>query len=355
MVDTMTIYREFKNYKEYTEIKDTLDNYIKEFNRNQSLHWESNKYITYVFASYGIEELYFKQNIKYRIYIKLRPKLMIEQMNYNDVLRAYDIPALYIKFYEYMNKINLTAYSDLSKWKVKRIDYAVDIIIKQEDIPIYIQLFKRGNISEMLLNNDKTIEYWDTDNNLYLSGTSYRINFYDRYTTVKMKQAKKNKFFHNADSLYGVFRFEVQVRNIDTSGLKKSKLIHKNCVSNFLNLELCKYFVLKNYNMLIGKGDYYSYHMALLKCKSDTQRSMIKMIHNEGSIFQAKRKFIADSNDKRKSEKKFSEIINKLQSNGINPVTIESGFIKNLYNKILYQIEGSNQYLIRRRKIKYEE
>lgn len=107
--------------------------------------------------------------------------------------------------------------------------------------------------------------------------------------------------------------------------------------------------------MLIGKGDYYSYHMALLKCKSDTQRSVIKMIHNEGSIFQAKRKFLAGSNDKRKSEKKFSEIINKLQSNGINPVTIESGFIKNLYNKILYQIEGSNQYIIRRRKIKYEE
>ncbi len=355
MVDTMTIYNEFKNYKEYTETKDTLDNYIKGFNKNQSLHWERNKYITYVFASYGIEELYFKQNIRYRIYIKLRPKLMIEQMNYNDVLRAYDIPALYIKFREYMNKINLTILSDLNKWKVKRIDYAVDVIVRQKDIPIYIRLFKKGNIPDVLLNNDKTIEHWNADNNLYLSGTSYRINFYDRYTTVKRKQAKKNKSFHNVNSLYEVFRFEVQVRNIDISGLKKSKLIHKNCVSDFLNPELCKYFVLKNYNMLIGKGDYYSYYMALLKCKSDIQRSMIKMIYNEGSIFQAKRKFIADSNDKRKSEKKFSEIINKLQSNGINPVTIESAFMNNLYNKILYQIEGSNQYLIRRRKIKYEE
>lgn len=355
MVDTMTIYREFKNYGEYSEAKDTLDNYIKGFNKNQSLHWNGNKYITYAFASYGIEELYFKQNIKCRIYIKFRPKLMVERGNYNEVLRAYDIPDLYIRFREQMNKTELTSLSDLSIWKVKRIDYAVDIIVSQKDIPMYIQLFKKGNIPEILLKNEKTIEYWNADNNLYLSGTSYRINFYDRHRTVRMKQDKKDKHFYNVNDLYGVFRFEVQLRDIDITGLKKSGLVHKNCVRDFLNPDLCKYFVLRNYNMLIGKGNYYSYHDALSKCKSGTQYYMIKLIHDEGSIYQAKRKFLASSDNKRKAEKKFSEIINKLQSDGINPVTIESGVIKNLYSKILYQIEGSNQYLIRRRKKAYEE
>ncbi len=355
IVDTMTIYRELKNYGEYSEAKNTLDNYIKGFNKNQSLHWNGNKYITYAFASNGIEELYFKQNIKYRIYIKFRPKLMVEIGNYNEVLRGYDIYDLYIKFREQMNKTGLTSLSDLSIWKVKRIDYAVDIVVSQKDIAIYIQLFKKGNIPEILLKNEKTIKYWNADNNLYLAGTSYRINFYDRYSTVRMKQIKKNKKFFNVDNLYGVFRFEVQLRDIDITGLKKSGLVHKNCVGNFLSHDLCKHFVIKNYNMLIGKGNYYSYRDELSKCKSSTQYSMIKLTHDEGSIYQAKRKFLASSNNKRKAEKKFSEIINKLQSNGINPVTIESGIMKNLYSKILYQIEGSNQYLIRRRKIEYDE
>jgi hypothetical protein len=170
-----------------------------------------------------------------------------------------------------------------------------------------------------------------------------------------MKQEKKNKNFHDVDNLYGVLRFEVQLRNVDTTRLKKSGLINKNCVRDFLNPTLCKHFIIKNYDTLIGRGNYYSYYNALSKCKSESQRTIIKLVYDEGSIYQAKRNFLANSDNRRNAEKKFSEIINKLQSNGINPVTIESGVVKNLYSKILYQIESSNQYQIRRRKIEYEE
>ncbi len=353
MIDTMTIYHEFKNYEEYENAKNTLDNYIKSFNKNQPLHWDGYRYTTNAFASYGMEELYLKQNIKYRILVKLRPKLMIEDGNYNDVLRAYDVPELIMMYERRMNQIGLSQLSDLREWKAKRVDYAIDIIVSQKDIPVYIQLFKQGNIPEKLLNNDKTIEYWDADNNLYLAGTSYRVNFYDRYKTVNLKQEQKKKEYHNVDCLYGVMRFEIQLRDIDTTGLKKSGLIQKNSVEDFLNPDLCKYFVLKHYNTLIGKGNYYSYYDALSRCKSDTQRYIIKLVHESGSIYEAKRRFIKDN--KRKSEKKFSEIINKLQTNGINPVTLDSGYMENLYDKIAYQIDGSNKVLIRRRKIEYEE
>ena len=62
-----------------------------------------------------------------------------------------------------------------------------------------------------------------------------------------------------------------------------------------------------------------------------------------------------NSGDRRKRSKKFSEIINKLEKQGINPLTIESGTLNNLYSKILYALEGSNKILISRRKVHNEE
>lgn len=356
MVDTMTIYYDFKNYGKYEQVKNIFSDYTKHFNEKQSLHKEGNKYITYAFAQYGMEQIWFTQKINYRIHIKLRPKLMIEKNNYNDVFRAYDIPKLYKEFKNHMHSIGGDNVSDLRKWKVKRIDYAVDIIVPQKEIPVYIALFKQGNIPENLLHHERTQIYQNETNNLYLEGSSYRINFYDRFTTVSIKQqAHPDKAFHNIESLYGVFRFEVQLRDIDITKLKKSGRIHKNCVEDFLNPELSKCFILKNYKTIIGTGDYYSYPVALSKCKSSTQRSMLKLVYDTGSIYEAKRVFLEDNDNKRKAEKQFSEIIKKLNANGINPVTMEAGKMENLYNKIIYQIEGSNCFLIRRRKINYEE
>ena len=295
----------------------------------------------------------FKQN--HRIYIKLRPKLMIERGNYDDVLNAYDIHELYKKFKNIMNEFNLFRISDLRIWQVKRIDYAVDIIVPQEIIPTYIKLFHKGNIREQLLSSDTSRQYKDADNNLYLTSKNCCVNFYDRYTTSVLKQKKNPDKYKNIDNRYDTLRFEIQLRKLDVSKMKKRHLIQNNTVSDFLNISLCKYYIMKYYDEIIGRGDYYSYYEALSRCKSDVQKNIISFIHNEGSVYKAKKIFIGQGDNKRKRGKQFSKIISNLEKAGINPVTTDGVRIENLYNKLLYAIDGSNKFQIKRRKIHNEE
>lgn len=121
MVDTMTIYHIFNNYSEYQETVSVIKDYINNFYPNASLHRKknTNTKTTYAFADRGIEEMYFKQNISYIMYMKVRPKLMTEQGNYDDVLRAYDIPKLYDKFASFMKNIGLGNISDIKKMECK--------------------------------------------------------------------------------------------------------------------------------------------------------------------------------------------------------------------------------------------
>lgn len=348
----MTIYYSFKNYEDYKEIFKTIQEQAKRINSAQPLHTENKKWITYAFAKYGISELIFKQN--HKVYIKLRPKLMIEFGNYDDVLNAYDISALYKKFKNIMDEFNLSLISDLKIWQVKRIDYAVDIIVPQEIIPTYIKLFHKGNIREQLLSSDTSQKYKDADNNLYITSTNCCINFYDRYTTSVLKQKKNPNKYKNIDNRYGTLRFEIQLRKLDVAKMKKRNLIRNNTVEDFLNISLCRYYILKYYDEIIGRGDYYSYYEALSRCKSDVQKNTIHFIHNEGSVHKAKEIFISQENNKRKCGKQFSKLINSLEKAGINPVTTDGMHIKNLYDKLLYAIEGSNRFQIIRRKIRNE-
>lgn len=357
MVDTMTIYYIFNNYGKYQETVSIIKDYINNFYPNASLHRKknTNTKTTYAFADRGIEEMYFKQNISYIMYMKVRPKLMIEQGNYDDVLRAYDIPKLYDKFASFMKNIGLGNISDIKKWSVKRIDYAVDVVVDQKQIPRYIELFNKGNIPEAMMDDPVSLMYKETGNNLYLSSKNIRVNFYDRYTTSLEKKQKKPDKYSNIQNRYGVLRFEVQLRDIDTAKLKKAKKIRANTVDDFMRIKMCKEYILRYYTMIIGCGDYYGYYEALRKCRSDIQKNMIRLINEEGCVYKAKRRYILSGSDKRKACKQFSEIINKLERIGINPLTLESGTLKNLYEKILYAIEGSNKFQIRRRTIHHEK
>lgn len=357
MVDTMTIYHIFNNYGEYQETVSIINDYINNFYPNASLHRKknTNTKTTYAFADRGIEEMYFKQNISYIMYMKVRPKLITEKGNYDEVLRAYDIPKLYDKFTSFMKNIGLDNISDIKKWSVKRIDYAVDVVVDQELIPRYIELFNKGNIPETMLNDPVSLMYKETGNNLYLSSKNIRVNFYDRYTTALEKKQKKPDKYSNIKNRYGILRFEVQLRDIDTVKLKKAKKIRANTVDDFMRIDMCKEYILRYYTMIIGCGDYYGYYEALRKCRSNIQKNMIRLINEEGCVYKAKRRYILSSSDGRKSCKQFSEIINKLERIGINPVTLESGTLKNLYEKILYAIEGSNKFQIRRRAIQHEK
>ena len=349
----MTIIYVFNNYTDFSRVKSNINNYLEKELPACKFHPKNGKLCTYGFARMGIERMYLSQNISYTIQLRIRPQLMITGFDYDNIFNARDIPMLYNRFSEIMKRIGADKICSLKEWKVNRIDYAADIILDQELIPKYIELFKKGNIPEDIRNRETSKKYFNEGNNLYLKSTAYCINFYDRWTTSLLKQKKHPKKYNNIENRYGVMRFEVQLHNPNIFKLKKAGHIKNNTVEDFLNLDLARKYIFGHYKTLIGTGDYIEYNRALQKCKSHAQRKIIELVHDMGSIYKAKEVFINSGDDKRKLEKQFSSILQKLHLQGINPVTLKKGELKNLYPKIQYQIDNSYKINIGRSKVKH--
>ena len=348
MIDTIYICNRFNTYNEFEIIKNTLDNHIRSniAKSKKTLHSDKkrkNSYITYAFSDIGFQEIVMVKNFNrgyFAIEIKLRPKLLIDK-NYINVTYLQEFKDISKRFDDTFKEIGI-AVPNFYSWFVRRIDYAVDIKVNPDIIQIYLQMFKLGNIPEKLLNDN--LDYFDKDNNFYLRSKNYTINFYDRYTTLQNKKKEKNKAFYDIEKAKGIMRFEVQV-TVNTNKLKKMKLISENKLSEFLNLKLCRHYIIGNFEKLIGAGDYHSLTGALEKISNKTKRKLIKDISKNG--MQDAKYEIGD--------KKFSKLINDLRKKNINPVTIPEELklteLKSLLPKINDAISDELLIRIKRRKI----
>ena len=320
MIDTMEIYHCFSSVAEYYKTMGRVDRYMRN-NKLSNLH---NK-ITYGGARFGFQEIYFYSNPDvgfYAVYIKLRPKLLICENNYINTMYPSDIDFVAEKFKTKAKQLKLP--DAIMEYKVKRIDYAVDISIPYKQIPKYIELFKKSNIPDNLL-NDKTMKYFNSDNNFYLVGEKYNINFYNRYDTLQMKQENDNRLYACMERTKGKFRFEIQVKEINTNKLKRQGLITKNSVQDFFNPDIAEHIILHHYDKIIGKGDYMSYFKAFGLLNSENAKDILNRIKTSGSIYEAKKQFISEHVDKRKAEKQFSSYLSYIRNKNINPVTLEAG------------------------------
>lgn len=320
MIDTMEIYHCFSTIAEYYKTMGRISKFMRD-NCLSNLH----KGITYGGAGFGFEEIYFyaKRDVGfYAVYIKLRPKLLICKNNYINTMHPSDIPFVIEEFKSKATQLGLP--DDIMPYKVKRIDYAVDISIPYKQITQYIKLFKRGNIPDNLL-TDKAMRYFDADNNFYLIGEKYNVNFYNRYDTLKIKQKSKNKVYSYIKRTKGKLRFEIQLTEIDTNKLKRQGLITKNSVQDFFNSDMAEHIILQHFDKIIGTGDYMPYFKALGQLNSENAKNILTRIKTAGSIYAAKKQYISEYSDKRKAEKQFSSSLSYIRGKNINPVTLESG------------------------------
>lgn len=341
MIDTMEIYYQFKTKKDFYLAVNQLNTATKKYS-NKKIHCErkdKNVFVTYVFAEFGFEEIKMRNNGKgfFAIEIKLRPKLLVDAQNYINVLYNNEIEAVRLNFnsvFENVIKINAP---DYFKWKVKRIDYAIDISVKQNLMPYYMQLFSMGNIPEYALKNSTTREYIRSNNNCYIRCKGYTVNFYDRYTTLLDKQRNSSKFCKNIESAKNIMRFEIQIK-VDTYKLKSKEIIKENSVAEFMNSKLCKHYIRYHFNTIIGAGNYYSLEKAkaLLIKKSKTFSlsfqliKILELINTKGSTYKAKKAYLKSQSDSKKAAKNFSNHINDLRHMGINQVTLPSDFKESL-------------------------
>lgn len=352
MVDTMYIYYELKSQGQYNALINKVNNYIKSKDSISAkvLHTDrnvSNSIVTHAFARTGIEEMRFKALYDrgyYTMEIKLRPRLLTHSKEYLKLLHHSQIHFVEREFNNLMHKELVLEVPGFYDWKVRRIDYAVDVNIPQNLIGVYISLLKKSNIPERILERETTQRWQCEDNNLYLDSKNYRINIYDRYTTLRRKQEEGNKKIKNIEE--NIMRFEIQV-TVNTNKLKEKKLITQNSVSQLMTNKMFLYFFENHLFPIIGKGDYYNLKTAKKKCKRERLGKLLDTIRERGSVYRSKELY-SRSRDK---YKKFSSLINDLYRAGVNPVTLEEGEepLPGLYDMIENALESEKRILIARR------
>lgn len=337
MIDTMKIYYQFKTKKDFYTAVDELNTATKKYSK-EKIHCDrkdNNALVTYVFARFGFEEIKMRNNGKgfLAIEIKLRPKLLVKNQNYIDVLLNDEIEEAGLKFNIILKNVIKIGAPDFNEWKVKRIDYAIDINVKQKLMSYYMQLFSMGNIPEYALKDSTTREYIRSNNNCYIRCKGYTVNFYDRYATLLDKQGNSSKFCKNIESAKNIMRFEIQIK-VDTYKLKSKEIIKENSVAEFMNPKLCKHYIRHHFNSIIGAGNYYSLEKAkslLIKKSKSLSLSfqlikILELINTKGSTYKAKKAYVKSQSDRKKAAKNFSNYINNLRHLGINQVTLPSEF-----------------------------
>ncbi len=316
---------------EYRAIVSTLNLFLKDHSLdrlNKKKKSDSNAMITYGLASYGFEEIRLRNNWRYgyqAIEILLRPKLLVEAGNYNDVTHLHEFVTARRNFnYLIRDTIGLDV-PDLFDWKVKRIDDAIDLKMNEQLLSKYMFLFKKGNLANYMCNQD-SLKYFNEENNVYIICKNFRINWYDRYATQCSKQEKTKKKFNNLEQLRGVFRLETQ--NSDVQDYMKSK---DNSVLNFLKLERSQKRIMYFYDLIVGSGTYYTYDQGVKiiekvepQNKKMLLRGIYKLINQEGSIWKARLKYVAMKPDAKKAADDFSKRLNQLRKLGMNPVALPS-------------------------------
>ncbi|MDW3038319.1 MULTISPECIES: hypothetical protein [Bacillus cereus group] len=356
MIDTMYITWEFTK-REYGAAVNALGLFLRS-NSLSPIHKkkgsDNNALITYGLAKYGFEEIRLRNNKKhgYRaMEILLRPKLLVDAGNYNNVTHLHEFVTVRHQFnYILRNKIGLVA-PDLFCWKVKRVDDAIDLKVDEQLLSRYMFLFKKGNLPNYMCNSN-SLQYFDAENNVYIGG-NITINWYDRYLTQCIKQRKTKKQYNNLEELRGKFRLEIQTR--DVRRYIKTK---DNSVLTFLDIERTRKRIMYFYDFIVGSGTYYTYDQGMeiinkVSCQIQrvALRKCYELINREGSIWRARMKYIEMQPDGKKAADWFSKRLNQIRKLEVNPVALPSEWgiskLPNLREDILnyfkdYQEKQSN-------------
>lgn len=315
---------------EYSNTYKNLQEYLKEKNPKHQLRKKGNCYITNAFAEQGFQELKLVSDVYgYRaIEIRLRPKILINPDGYYSVMTIKEFNAISDAFSKLIrDKLDLDA-TDLGNWQAKRIEPAADISVDEELIPLYIQLFKKGNIPDYF-----SKQYWDDGNNMYLVAKKITVNWYSRYPILQAKHKKSRKGFNDFSETQGILRFETQKRKCD------------QLVNNMMKKHVLRRQVMWYYKLIVGQGDYYSLEKSMAKIHCSEKNLLkaldliktLKLIDTCGSVSDARNVYIKGKDIKSASEK-FYRRISQLRKLGINPVVLPKDwgidYLENLYGRI---------------------
>lgn len=347
MIDTMTVFWEITK-SEYGVIDEAFKK-ISFFDKNK----DKNARITHYYHKCGFPEIRLRNNQMYNyraLEITLRPKLLVEAGNYNDVTHLHEFIKVRENFNSILSEIMGMCVPDFFQWKVKRIDYAIDLKVDEDLIPKYMFMIKKGNLADYML-NPKALEYFGEENNVYIRCESFTINWYDRYLTQCTKQDKTKKSYNNLEDLRGTFRFEIGM--MDARKVLRGR---ENKVLNFLNLTICEERILFFYDLIVGSGDFVTHTEGVKIIEGIEQQSkrmklrrIYNLINQLGCVWQAREEYKEKASDSKRAAGKFSKSLNQIRELGVNPLSLPSEWgvrLPNIRDQIVgYFVQYQEKYM----------
>lgn len=320
MIDTMIIFYPLSKW-EYNDLFTGLNNMSCHMNGKKLYkdRNDKNAYVTHCLSKNGLQEIKLRYNKEknYRaIEVRLRPKLLVDEGNYFDLIHLDEFDQARHAFNQIFTEFEYLP--DMINWNTKRIDVAVDLEINEDNILNYMLVFKKCNIPSYMIQNKETTRFISSDHNLYLCSSNVTINIYSRYRVTRNKVNEGYLKNVNIEPTRNKLRVEIQYK------------ICRGKLYRFLNRHFLCDIILRFFDATIGPGDYYHLKDALKIIENDVRsikkwillRRLLILIHESGSIVNAKTIFLEKSANRTKASKEFSYLIQNFRSMNINPVCI---------------------------------
>lgn len=327
MIDTIDMLYYFPNRIQYNTCFGGVDTLARK--QGQALHkskdGKKRVYITTAFADRGILQITFqKAKYKYKCVMTLKPAQMIYPNTKLRLAQESDYPAVCHATNEFIASVNaqcgemlLPAIED---WRVKRIDYAVNIFTPH--ISEYIQLFYAGKIPKSF-GFPKHYE-----SSFYLTSKNGNINFYDKLHQARQKHGLSDADIENElHSLpSGMLRIEFQCSNKYIQHLKEHYRLEDTTLPFLWNADIAEHELKSRVKSIIGENDFFSYDICEQKIEQRYERATLGLYRQ---IFRKFRDSSYASLDDVEgalllpSKKRFSNLLHKIRKVGVNPIPLD--------------------------------
>ena len=218
------------------------------------------------------------------------------------------------------------------QYKLKRIDYCANFKLPELEIGCtaeqMMSLMKRGNIpahyTERKTYGELSHRPKSDDSTFYLVSNSVVINCYDKYVQL-IRNYPDNPSVEDA---VGVIRFEIQCKYLKTYALaddiRRNGCCDYRITNALLANDLAKDIIVKYYNRVVMRGDYYPLKDAIAQVeahhfkesKEERLKWVLNMTNRCRGISKAKETLASEELED------YSSGVRELGGLGINPVTI---------------------------------
>lgn len=229
---------------------------------------------------------YCERVVGYSFKIQMEPWLFITRKESIDLFECTDenISMLVELFREFMIQyVNNTPYeylAELQNWNCRRIDYTHNFQFKDErDANIFYRLSKKTSLYRRTkvkkIRDEKIFAQSTAEGNL-----SNKAMFYNKRNQIEDDYAGMNDDDFEAimEEAKNVIRFEIQCYKGKVSTIKKKYGLPSRSIIGFLNEDIAKELLIKQYMSSIGDGDFFT----LYKAKS-------RIMHYEGLMRNGRR------------------------------------------------------------------